>query len=118
MAEEKNPGISEGIRSGIGILMAFKEAVEETLEEALAKGEISQERAREVMRDATGRIQQLAEETRERLDVVPRREFDELRREVAELRARLDALGGSAPAVPPPVDSGGGLSGQRGFPVD
>jgi BMFP domain-containing protein YqiC len=40
------------------------------------------------------RAQQAVEETRERLDLVPRREFDALRDEVAELRRRLAALEG------------------------
>ena len=118
MADEKKPGIGDGIRSGIGILMAFKEAVEETLEEALEKGDLSQERAREVMRDASGRFQQLAEETRDRLDMVPRREFEELRREVTELRRRLDALGATTPLSPPAAPQDPGDSEPRGFPVD
>lgn len=120
MTDEKRPNIGEGIKSGLGVLLAFKEAVEETLEEALQRGDLSQERAREVMRDASGRIQQIAEETRDRLDLVPRREFDELKREVEALRSRLDALAGTPPALPttPPAEAAGGTGGPDSFPVD
>lgn len=117
MTDDRPPTIGEGIRSGLGILMAFKEAVEETLEEALQRGDLSQDRAREVMRDASGRLQQIAEETRERLDLVPRREFDELREEVAKLRARVDALSSASP-LPSPTDPADGTAGPSGFPVD
>lgn len=118
MAEERKPGISEGIRTGVGMLMAFKEALEETVEEALQRGDLSQERARELMNDAGTRLQQVVEETRERFDMVPRREFDELKREVEELRSRLDRMGSNptppAPLLEPQRPADGGPS----FPVD
>lgn len=103
-------GIGEGVRSGLGILTAFKEAIEETIQDAVDKGELSPERARDTMRTASRRVQDGIEEARERLDLVPRRDFDQLRDEVAELRRRLDALA-PAPALPP-------SPGTRQIPID
>lgn len=96
MAEQggRRPGIGEGIRTGIGILAAFREALEEQIQEASARGDLSADRAREVLGDALTRAQDALGDVRERLDVVPRRDFDVLRAEVAELRRRLDALEG------------------------
>lgn len=101
--EERRPTIGEGIRSGIGVLAAFKEAIEESIQEVSARGDLSPERAREFLGTALNRAQDAAGEVRERLDLVPRREFDALREEVLELRRRLDALEGRPPqgALPP-----------------
>jgi polyhydroxyalkanoate synthesis regulator phasin len=101
MAEERSGGIGEGIRTGIGILNAFKEAIEETLEEAIARGEMSPERARIAMREAAERLQTSVGEARERFDFVSRREHEALQQEVAELRGRLDRLerGGDVPRL-------------------
>lgn len=94
MTEQRSGGIAEGIRTGIGMLAAFKDALEETLEEAIARGDLSPERARSVVRDTASRVQSTLDEARERLEVVSRRDFDALRREVEELRARLDRAEG------------------------
>lgn len=118
MAEVRKPGISEGIRTGMGMLMAFKEALEETVEEALQRGDLSQERAREVMNDAGARLQQVVEETRERFDMVPRREFDELKREVEELRSRLDRMGSDPTRATPLSEPQLPAEGESSFPVD
>lgn len=85
-------GIGDGIRSGIGILTAFKEAIEETIQEAVDRGDLSPERARESMRDASRRVQEGLSDARERLDFVSRREYDELREQVDALRARVADL--------------------------
>ena len=131
MADDRkgSPGIGEGIRAGVGVLMAFKEAIEETVTEALERGDLSPERARAVMQDASERLQKTVDEARDRLEMVPRKEFEELRREVVALRARLDrleGLGGSGvwgdapPPLPRPADAEGGegRSGGQTFPVD
>lgn len=88
--------IGEGIRSGVGVLTAFKEAIEETLQEANARGDLSPDRAKQFLGDALHRAQETVGEVREKLEWVPRREFDALQAEVAELRGRLDALQGRA----------------------
>ena len=97
MTEERRPGVGEGIRTGIGILSALKEAIEETLQEAIDRGDLSQERAKATMKEAVQRVQVSLDEARERLDVVPRREFDELRSEVDGLKRRLDRLEAPGP---------------------
>ncbi|HEX8692129.1 MAG TPA: hypothetical protein VF746_06910 [Longimicrobium sp.] len=98
MSEEqpraRPPSIGEGIRSGIGILAAFREAIEETIQEAMSRSDARPERARDVVNTAVDRMTAAFEEVRDRVDVVPRREFDALRAEVEELRRRLDELAG------------------------
>lgn len=99
MAEEqkRGPGIGglgEGIRTGLGILSAFKEAVEETLGEAVSRGDLSADSARRAVRDVADRLQETLGDARERIDWVPRREFDALREEVARLEARVARMEG------------------------
>ncbi|MDB4947368.1 MAG: hypothetical protein JWM27_17 [Gemmatimonadetes bacterium] len=99
MADEqkKRPGIGEGIKSGIGILAALKDAVEESIQEAVDRGDLKPERATDAVQGAMRRAQEAFGDMRERMDVIPRREFDELRAAVAELSRRLDALEGRPP---------------------
>ncbi len=106
--QRKRPGIGEGIRTGIGVLTAFKEAVEETLQEAVDRGDLKPERAKQALTDVYSRAQGAVGDVRERLDWVSRKEFDDLRAEVAELRRRLE--GGSGALLPSsgPDDRPGG----------
>lgn len=90
--------IGEGIRSGIGVLTAFKEAIEETIQEATERGDLSPDRAKQFLGGALNRAQDAVGEVRDRLDFVPRREFEALLHQVEELQRRLDALEGSARA--------------------
>lgn len=85
-AKEK---VSDGIRQGIGVLSAFKDALEETIQEARERGDLSSDRAKEVMKQAMGRAQSAAEGARERLDFVNQQEFDEA---MSEVRSRLEKL--------------------------
>jgi polyhydroxyalkanoate synthesis regulator phasin len=85
-------GIRDGIRTGLGILGAFKDAVEETLQEAVDRGDLAPERAKQAMRDAAHRLQSAFDETRDRMDFVSRREYEELRAELAGARERLERL--------------------------
>jgi polyhydroxyalkanoate synthesis regulator phasin len=106
--EHRRPGIGEGIRSGIGMLTAFKEAIEESIREASDRGDLKPERARQFLNDALERAHEAVGDVRERLDFVPRKEFDELKAQVDELRRRLDAHGGGHGGAPstlalPPV---------------
>lgn len=95
MADEQQrrmPGIGEGLRAGIGILAAFKEAVEETFQEAVNRGDMKPDRASAAVQDAMRRAQEAFGDVRGRLDVVPRREFDDLRTELEAVRAELAEL--------------------------
>jgi hypothetical protein len=106
--------VREGLRAGIGILSALKDAIEETIQDMADRGELSQERAREAVRTTMDRAQTAFEEARLRLDFVPRREFEALKAEVADLRDRLGrhetsrAHGGGPPAGSEPGPSGPG----------
>lgn len=90
-AKEK---VSEGIRQGIGVLSAFKEALEETIHEARERGDLSADRAKQVMKDALDKAQSAAGDAKVRFDFAHQSEVEALRAEVAELRARVEALEG------------------------
>ena len=94
--------VSDGIKQGIGVLSAFKDALEETITEARERGDLSPERAKEVMRSALHKAQEAAGEARERLDFVSQKEFDALALRVAALEQRLGAAEGpgAGPAGP------------------
>lgn len=83
-------GIGDGIRTGLGVLGAFKDAIEETLQEAVDRGDLTPDRARQAMREAGQRLQSAFDDTRGRLDLVSRKEHEELRAEVQALQARLE----------------------------
>jgi polyhydroxyalkanoate synthesis regulator phasin len=97
-------GIGDGVRTGIGILSAVKDALEETFGEILEGSDLSADRARDLVRDAGQRLQNSLEEARERFDFVPREEMEQMSREVAELRRRVDLLerGTGGPEGGPP----------------
>ena len=84
--------VGDGIRQGIGVLSAFKEALEETINEARERGDLSAERAKEVMKDALGRAQAAAADARERLDFVNQAELETLQEKVEDVRRRVAAL--------------------------
>lgn len=84
--------IGEGIRSGIGMLNAFREALEETIQEAMERGDLSPERARQAMRDTLKRMQEGFDEARDRFDFVPRRDYETLHAQLLDLRTRVEAL--------------------------
>jgi len=85
-------GLSTGVKAGLGVLQAFVEAVQETLQETLARHDVNAEQARQRLREASQRLQATLDEWRERVDFVPRREFEQLQAEVAQLRQELQAL--------------------------
>ena len=97
--------VSDGIREGLGVLSAFKDALEETIVDARRRGDLSPERAKRVLRSAMSRAQEVAGEARERLDGVSQKEFDLLKEQVGQLEARLKNLerrGGGDPGTGPP----------------
>lgn len=97
--------VREGIRAGIGILSALKDAIEETFEEMMDRGELSQDRAREAMKTTMDRAAEAFEDTRARFDFVARSEHEELAEDVKELRRRVERLENAAHEHTP--DKGG-----------
>jgi polyhydroxyalkanoate synthesis regulator phasin len=95
MSEEKRSGFSDGVRQGLGVLSAFKEAIEETLSEARERGDLNPERARSAMKSALHRAQEVAGDAKEKLDFVNRREFEALRDRVEELWRKVEGRGAS-----------------------
>jgi BMFP domain-containing protein YqiC len=106
----------ESVRAVSGILGAFKDAIEQTFNDLSERGEISPERARDAARDAMKRAQDAVDDMRGRVDFVTRREFDSLREELADLRARVeqhDARGGHhSPGEDPGAGKGPGAAGS------
>jgi polyhydroxyalkanoate synthesis regulator phasin len=83
---------ADGVRQGIGVLGAFKDALEETIQEARDRGDLSSERARDVMKDALHKAQSAAEGARERLDFATQGQVDTLQEAVDALATRVSAL--------------------------
>lgn len=97
-ARDARDKVSEGIRQGIGVLSAFKEALEETIQDARDRGDLSADRAKQVMKEALERAQNAAGDAKERFDFVHKTEFDALREEVEVLRARVAVLEADRPS--------------------
>ena len=81
--------MGEGIKQGIGVLSAFKDALEETIQEARDRGDLSAERAKEVMKEALDKAQAAASGARERLDFANQAEFEALAERVSALEERV-----------------------------
>lgn len=81
--------VSDGIRQGMSVLNAMKDAIEETIKEAKERGDLSQERAKEVMKSGLAKAQKRMESAREAFEFVSQNDFEELRTKVDELKARL-----------------------------
>lgn len=95
MTDEKKSArdkVSDGIKQGIGVLSAFKDALEETINEARERGDLSPEKAKDVMKSALHRAQEAAEGAKDRLDFVGQKEFDALSEAVDRIRERVSAL--------------------------
>jgi polyhydroxyalkanoate synthesis regulator phasin len=84
--------VGDGIRQGIGVLSAFKDALEETIQEARERGDLSTDRAKEVMKGALGRAQAAASGAKERLDFAQQGDVDALREALDRLMERVSAL--------------------------
>ncbi len=81
--------VSDGIRQGMSVLNAMKDAIEETIKEAKERGDLSQDRAKEVMKSGLAKAQKRMESAREAFEFVSQNDFEELRTKVDELKARL-----------------------------
>ena len=95
MTEEKKPkkeGISGGIKQGLGVLSAFKDAIEETISEARDRGDLSTDRAKEIMKGALDKAQEAAGEARERLESVTQEDFEGVKEVVGDLKDRVQDL--------------------------
>jgi polyhydroxyalkanoate synthesis regulator phasin len=90
----KRRRMSDGIKQGIGVLSAFKDALEETIQEARERGDLSTERAKSVMKDALERAQSAASGAREKLDFAHQGELEALRVQVEGLQNRIAHLEG------------------------
>ena len=90
--KSKTGRMGDGIRQGLGVLSAFKDALEETIQEARDRGDLSTERAKQVMKETLEKAQSAAEEAKERLEFVRHNELDGVTEAVEALRSRVAAL--------------------------
>jgi len=90
--DEAKDGIKEGVRAVTGILAALKDAIEETIDDIKVRGDLDPDRAKQAAKDTMNRAQEKFDEMRERVDFVPRKEYEALRAEIDALRARVAAL--------------------------
>lgn len=91
-SKSRRDRMGEGIRQGIGVLSAFKEALEETIQEARDRGDLSADRAKQVMKEALDRAQHAAEDAKEKLDFAHQLDVDALRTELDAVQSRVSAL--------------------------
>ena len=90
--QESSTEAQSGLKAGLGMLAALKEAIEETIAEARERGDLSTDRAREAVRGALSRAREAAGEAKERLDFATRQELEDLADRVQELKVRLENL--------------------------
>ncbi len=88
----RTEAIRGGIKQGLGMLSAMKDAIEETLNEARERGDLSPERAKEVMRSTLQKAQAKAGEARDAFDFVKQKEFDGLQTVVDGLKTRISQV--------------------------
>ena len=87
--EEAGKGAREALedrlKQGIGMLGAMRDAIEDTIREARERGDLSPDRAKEVMRSALNKAQEKAGEAKDALDLVKQKELDALRERVDDI---------------------------------
>ena len=74
------------------MLSAMKDAIEETLKEAKERGDLTPERAKQVMRTTLEKAQEKAGEARDALDFVKQKEFDVLKKVVEQIELRVGGI--------------------------
>jgi polyhydroxyalkanoate synthesis regulator phasin len=90
--DEAKEGIKEGVRAVTGMLAALKDAIDETINDIKVRGDLDPTRAKQAAKDTMSRAQEAFDDMKERVDFVPRKEYDALRAEVEALRARVAAI--------------------------
>jgi polyhydroxyalkanoate synthesis regulator phasin len=90
--DEAKEGIKEGVRAVTGILAALKDAIDETINDIKVRGDLDPTRAKQAAKDTMSRAQEAFDDMKERVDFVPRKEYEALRAEVEALRARIAAI--------------------------
>ena len=90
--DEAKDGIKEGVRAVTGMLAALKDAIDETINDIKVRGDLDPTRAKQAAKDTMSRAQEAFDDMKERVDFVPRKEYDALRAEVEALRARVAAI--------------------------
>jgi polyhydroxyalkanoate synthesis regulator phasin len=101
--EQAREGIKEGVRAITGFLAALKDAIDETIRDVKASGDLDPDRAKEAVRSTMKRAANAMDDVKDRLDFVPRREFESLRDELNALRLRvteLESRGGAGRNIP------------------
>jgi len=94
--KSRRDSLKGGIRQGIGMLTALKDAIEETLNEARERGDLTPERAKAAIRSTLERAQAKAGEAKDAFDFVKQKEFDALRSVVDNVKERLTRVERSA----------------------
>jgi polyhydroxyalkanoate synthesis regulator phasin len=90
LKKSDNDPFREGVRAVTGILGALRDAIEQSFDDLKDKGEMSPDKAKEAAKETMNRAEDAVSKVRERLDFATRKELDELRDEVAELRRRVN----------------------------
>ena len=90
--DEAKEGIKEGVRAVTGMLAALKDAIDETINDIKVRNDLDPSRAKQAAKDTMNRAQEAFDDMKERVDFVPRKEYDALRAEVEALRARVAAI--------------------------
>ena len=90
--DEAKEGIKEGVRAVTGMLAALKDAIDETINDIKVRNDLDPSRAKQAAKDTMSRAQEAFDDMKERVDFVPRKEYDALRAEVDALRARVAAI--------------------------
>ena len=89
-----------------------KTLIEETIQEARERGDLSTDRAKEVMKETLGKAQTAAEEARGRLDFASQADLEKVKDAVDAMRVRLGTLEesvfGSSTDASANDDAGGG----------
>ena len=88
-AKEK---VGDGFKEGMGMLSAFKDALEETIQEARERGDLSAEKAKEVVKDALDKAQAAGERARDKLDFAHQAELETVRGAMDSIRKRVSDL--------------------------